>query len=117
MSAAVPLSKYGPIVEITFGVCTDKESRLLARGEKVPGRARIPALIDTGSTGTCMAESYLTALGITPVSPVNHIAMHRSRLAWQYWGTLAAVLGQDVLNHCLFTYNGKERSFTLDAAE
>jgi hypothetical protein len=133
----------GPIVELMVGVTEPRRDALLRVGFPVPARVRVRALIDTGTSITAIAPEVLYGLdlrshgtlpvltpstGATPHECEQYdvslgifhpdleffrpiVAVIASHFAEQEG--IQAMLGRDVLDDCLFVYNGQTKTFSL----
>lgn len=54
-----------------MAVSDARKAALLAANAVVPAPVRLRALIDTGTSGTCIDQSVLDSLGLTPTGTVN----------------------------------------------
>jgi hypothetical protein len=116
---------------------------LQKHGMPVPPRTRIPAQIDTGSSFSAIAPQALRDLGIDPIDDVLVRIPSASDAPQMFKPTpvslaidcegselhlplmmviesafapdegIQAMLGRDVLEHCLLVYDGTRRTFTL----
>lgn len=62
--ATQPVPVEGPIVEVLVGVTPSQRQRLLSSGQPVPSPVRSRALIDTGSSQSCIDTQLISALGL-----------------------------------------------------
>lgn len=132
----------GPLIDVLVGVSSFRKEALEKAGQPVPPSIPMRALIDTGASCTCVDPSIITSLGITPsgsmpihtpstsgapkicnqydiqlvlVHPkltytIQALPVIESDLAAQ---GIQALLGRDVLGHCLFVYDGANGNYTL----
>jgi hypothetical protein len=136
------IASGGPLIDILVGVSEAREEALLRVGQVVPTPVRIRGLIDTGASCTCIDPSALQSLGLTPTGStpmltpstgatahnadqydVSLVLLHpnlnltfpevaivESELSIQ---GIQALIGRDVLQGCLFIYDGQTGIFTL----
>jgi hypothetical protein len=136
------MSAGGPLIDILVGVSVPRQAALRAAKQSIPSPVQIRALIDTGASCTCIDPSVPKQLGLAPtgVAPMHtpstgnlpHLAnqydvslvlIHQklnlnlftvpvaeSQLAIQ---GIQGLLGRDVLQNCLFVYDGQSGMFTL----
>lgn len=60
------ISPQGALLDAVIGVSTPRHAALVAAGQIIPNPVPIRALIDTGSSITCIDSSVLQALILTP---------------------------------------------------
>jgi predicted aspartyl protease len=128
------LHHFGPVAMVTIGV-TDADSEAIIRsGAVVPTPIRAGALIDTGSTYSSLDQQFIAQLGLQPVGRIDvsgfdstitlmryeaeivfEDGMHLkiigssaqlSRPAESRVPSYQALIGRDVLNSAIFTYDG-----------
>jgi hypothetical protein len=138
---SLQVQPLGPLLSAVVGVSEAREEALRQMGQPVPPLVPIRALIDTGASCTCLDPSVLATLKLSPTgsvsvnTPSTGLTPHT---ADQYDIGLAipngiplilrtipvvasellpqgfhALLGRDILEQCLFVYNGKDGFFTL----
>jgi predicted aspartyl protease len=143
LQPGLALAAQGPVVRVTIGVSEPIAEQLRERGEMVPTPVSGLALIDTGTSTTCIAGTVAHEMGL-PVSDVvkitsaaNHgtahnvyavqieidglpIKMHAPRAIGvrlepgiSVGQQLIALLGRDVLYLCTLFYNGPSGEITL----
>jgi hypothetical protein len=138
-----PLVDAGAVIELAVGVIDPRAEVLRRSGFAVPERQLVRAVVDPGSAVTGLAPHVLQALDSTPVgelpvlTPSTGLTPHVSR---QYLVSLTlrhvsgerhfpsvavietvftpeeniqAMLGRDLLSHCLFVYDGQANRFAL----
>jgi hypothetical protein len=132
----------GALIEILVGVAPAVWHAATTAGQNVPGPFRVSALIDPGTSQTCIDQGLVTSLGLvaqgtrafyTPTAggvaqtleefevtlTLLHPAMNFSRGGLRVVAATLAVqgfevlLGRDVLRDCLFVYNGPAGTFSL----
>ncbi len=130
------------MIDVLVGVSNPKKQALLAAQLPVPNPVPIRALIDTGSSCTCLDPTIIQQLGlvatgttpmITPTTgpnPVNcnqydihlilvHPALHFNLLALAVVESQVLhqgfhlLLGRDVLAGCHLSYQGHSQTFSL----
>jgi len=133
----------GPVITVFVGVSHPRAVALQAAGQDIPASIEISALVDTGASCTFVDPAIVSALSITPTGSARvntassgatpHdtyqydvalvIPAARQPLVIQTLPVVAcelrpnqnfdALIGKDVLNQCLFIYNGAMGIFTL----
>lgn len=133
----------GPILSAYITVSEARAAALTEAGQPIPQPVLIRALVDTGASCTCVDPSVLATLNLTPTGSVSintpstgttpHLADEydvgltipdgASPLFLQTIPVVAselltshgfhALIGRDILEHCLLVYNGKESFFSL----
>jgi hypothetical protein len=136
------IARDGPIVDIRFATSEVQRSRLLNRGMAVPDPVTIPGLLDTGAAATSLDTRIIGRLHLLLQRKVNLVtnttdpegeprSQYRA-LATLGEGTEAplekpllvieadfsrrgflALIGRDLLQWCVFTYDGPGGRFTL----
>jgi hypothetical protein len=130
------LRGQGPAVQLSIAVTAAAEAALTAAGQPVPPPVQAAALIDTGATGSAIAQGIaqqlgLQPVGVTPVSTpssanvpmpiyavrlllpssiVYEVTAIEAQLANQGIG---ALIGRDVLSQAVLVYVGYMNEFTL----
>jgi hypothetical protein len=137
------LNEHGAVVDLLVGVHEERRAMLQKHGMPVPPRTRIPAQLDPGSSFSAIAPQILRDLGIDPIydvlvripstsdapqtfrqTPVSLVLdcprgeMHLPlvMVIESFFAPdegIQAMLGRDVLEHCLLVYDGIHRTFTL----
>jgi hypothetical protein len=138
-----PLAPNGAVVELLVGVNEARREVLQKNSFTVPERIRVPAQIDTGTEVSAIDAQVFKQLDIRPIDSVcvrTPSTAEASQSFPQYAVSLAldaegiemfltsveviecvfapdegirAMLGRDVLAHCLFVYDGKGKTFIL----
>jgi hypothetical protein len=138
----LPLVADGAVVDLLVGVSEPRRLALVAANQPVPAPVQIRALIDTGASVTCIEDSAIQPLGLIPtgiaqmVTPstgaapvacnqydVSLLLIHPA-LARLFPAApiieckplspnFRALLGRDLLAHCLFVYDGQANRFSL----
>jgi hypothetical protein len=133
----------GAVVELLIGVNEARREVLLRSGFPVPARVRVLAQIDTGTEFSAVDSSILARLDVRPIDSIlvrTPDTTTEPRAFQQYAVSIAlasdtlemfltsvevlgcafapdegiqAMLGRDVLEHCLFFYDGPRRTFSL----
>jgi hypothetical protein len=131
------------VVELLVGVHEARRNVLRRNALTVPPRVRIRVQIDTGAESTAIDGSILGQLGIQPIDSVRLRPISVSAETVQFprfavslglpsedtelhlpsamvlgchmtpEDSVQGVLGRDVLDHCLFVYDGRRRVFTI----
>lgn len=132
------LWQRGPIAQVTIGLSDQVAQELIKRKEPVPPPSTGMALIDTGSSTSCIDEETAKAMNLPVVGEATLAsASHASHKANQYpikieiqgmnfafniptavgaplkCQGLTAIIGRDVLQICCFIYNGGTGVVTL----
>ena len=133
----------GPVVDLLIGVSGPRKEKLENVGLPVPQRVRVRAVIDTGSALTGIRPDALALLGIDPLDEITIATPSTwgtRALAFRYHVSLSlpgeqvemhfeealvlgapfhqsegiqALIGRDILEECLFVYDGVRRLFSL----
>jgi len=133
---AVALQQRGPVIPVAVTIEQNMGKSLLQQGKSVPTKTGL-ALIDTGASQSCIDEQAAKELGLPVVNvgkmtsasheqhPCNLYPVQFSippaltfqaphamgaKLAVQ---GLLAIIGRDVLQHCLMVYNGGIGQITI----
>jgi len=130
----------GPLIDIVLSCSQAQSKALLAAGRNPPTQFRAQALLDPGSDRTFVRQEYVSHLGLVAINggPVTGsaaggwanlyyasfaIVLPDGQTPWRDLEVLGspdtgpnatAILGRDVLNYCVFHYDGPNRTFTLD---
>lgn len=136
------IGSAGPTVKALVGVSEARASALTEHDKAVPDLAPFVALVDTGASCTCLDPSILAPLRLMPTgtasisTPSTGATPHET---YQYdvsiyipsvgghlsFKTIPVIesdlksqgidglLGRDILDRCLFSYNGSMKLFTL----
>ncbi len=137
------LTDQGAIVSLTVGVSRDRKEALVRVGFPVPAEVQLRAVIDSGSAVTAIQPDVFRALDLTRIDEVAihtpstgatphhcdrfHVSLslvHEQQellLAsalvissmFRPEENLQGLIGRDVLDHCLFVYDGKRKQFSL----
>jgi hypothetical protein len=137
------LSDLGAVVHLYVGVHEARRKVLLRNNIPVPHRHQIRAQIDTGTTFTAVNAQVLRALNVLLIDRIlvrtsspsgepltfnqyavslgieaDEIELHLTEVLVieSVFGPedgIQALIGQDVLSHCLFVHNGPMKSFSL----
>ena len=138
----LPLAAAGCGLEVYVGVSDARRAALLAAKQPVPPPVRARMIVDTGASGTVIAESILHSLALTPTgtaeiltpstrgTPVTCdtydvlLAIEHAKyplilgtapiIASDFSGqAIDGLIGRDVLQECLFIYDGVSGTFSL----
>jgi hypothetical protein len=137
------LAPVGALTWMLVGVQESRRQALLRNGMPVPAAVRVASQIDTGSTFSAISLDVLRHLEIGPIERTavrtpsttgipQEFGRYAVSLALEGEGAdmylpqvlvietvfgpeegIQAMLGRDVLEHCLFVYDGKARTFAL----
>lgn len=133
----------GPVIDVLVHISAPRKSAIESAGLPVPPPVRSRLLIDTGASCTCLDEGVIELLNLTPsgATPIQtpsttesnphlcnqydvsliipHNALSRQFNAvpvieskFSHQG-IDGLLGRDILNHCVFIYNGELGIYTL----
>jgi hypothetical protein len=138
-----PIGALGPVLDVHVGVSSPRRRMLEAASLAVPPNQPCRLLIDTGASCTCVDKWVIQSLALTPsgstevhtpstgagnphscnqydvsliiphseLSRIFHaIPVIESEFSHQ---GIDGLLGRDVLNRCLFIYNGELGVYTL----
>ena len=137
-----PLAAEGAVIDLLVGVSDPRQQALLAANQPVPSPVPIRALIDPGASITCIEDSVLQPLALVPTGIVSmttpstgatpafcnqydvSLLLSHPLIAYRFSaipvleckalsGTFKALLGRDLLRHCLFVYDGPAGRFSL----
>jgi hypothetical protein len=132
----------GPLLQIEVAVPEALASYLGSQNLPIPSPQVGWALIDTGASKTCVDDRILVALGVKPTGTIETGTAggkttrlkYPARLSWPSgklvmdFGSvigvdlrgqkvadkdIIALLGRDVLSHCLLVYNGPGAVFSV----
>jgi len=137
------LPQHGPVVDVHIGVSEPKRIALIAAGQPVPPPESCRLLIDTGASLTCIDSWVIQQLGLSPTGAASFhtpstsagnahscnqydvfLSIQHPVLARMFHATpvfesafkhqgIDGLLGRDILQHCLFIYNGELGICTL----
>jgi len=130
------LRARGPLLQVNITVTSAAEDALTAASQPVPPPVQVPALIDTGATGSAIAPGIAQQLGLQPVGvmnvstpsssnvpmPVyairlllpNTIMFETTAVEAQLQGQgIGALIGRDVLSQAVLVYIGYANEFTI----
>jgi hypothetical protein len=137
-----PILREGPVLDLWIGVSEPRREVLLRVGFAVPGPFPVRALVNTSADCSQAAAAVFQALDLTPVAATGAatggvaVAEARRHYDVSLWAgepepalcarlvTMAdaefpadtgigAVIGRDVLAHCLLVYDGRRQTLTL----
>jgi hypothetical protein len=140
---SLPFSAGAPIVDLLIGVSKPRADALKLAGHPIPPQIPIRALIDTGASCTGIDLTILKTLGVPSTGTIPchtpstkrdkphdanqydiglvlvHTLLMRSFHALPVIDAklnhqgIKAIVGRDILSHCLFTYDGQTQNFCL----
>jgi hypothetical protein len=141
--ATIPLNPHGAITELLVGVGEVRRAVLERNNFPVPRRVRVSAQIDTGAPYSTFAPFVFEQLEIKPVGSVKlrtpstgegacpfdqfvvslslcggGVELHLPtteviQAVFAPDEEIQGLLGRDLLEHCLFVYDGQNKSFSL----
>jgi len=139
----LPLNPHGAVSELLVGVGERRRAVLERNNLPLPRRVRVSAQIDTGTPFTTFAPFVFERLEIKPIGSVSMRTPSTGEGTWpfnQFVVSLSlaagdlelhlptirvieavfpveegiqAMLGRDLLDHCLFIYDGQNKTFSL----
>lgn len=137
------LNESGAVVELMIGVTEARREILAKNGLPIPGRVRVFAQIDPGSSLSGIDLGVLRQLAVTPTNTIHarttsptagtqefeqfpvsislaageiEMLVESVEVLGCVFGTeepIRAILGRDVLKRCLFIYDGQASMFSL----
>jgi predicted aspartyl protease len=130
------LRDIGPIVQVRMTIGTILEDVMRRNGSAVPVPLTIPALIDTGATGTVIRQDLIPQLNLHPVGTTlihtpssinvvcyeylmriifpNNVVVETVVIGAPLQGqNISCLIGRDVLQQGVFIYTGYTNTFTL----
>lgn len=132
--------RRGPRVQVTISVARAIAEELAKQGQTIPAAVTGEALIDTGASSTCIDDAAARSMGLpvidtTKLASVSHAGVEANRypVRIEFLGGgvtmespravganlavqgLLALIGRDILQHCVLIYNGVAGSLTLAA--
>lgn len=137
------LESDGPVVTVVIGVSAPRVHALSDAGLPVPPVVQVRGLIDTGASHTVVDTSVIESLQLEPTGTIGirtpstgaelhqcsqydvgiGIPMHHGLQMMQFVipvveshlapAGIQALIGRDVLDRCLFLYNGAEGYFLV----
>jgi hypothetical protein len=140
---SLTISPRGPLLQVLLGVSAPRGTALTAAGQPVPAPIPITGLIDTGASCTSIDISLLRQLAIpetgkttvhtpstqanaphsTSVYDISLVLVHPLTVrtfnalpvieAPLIHQGIQALIGRDILSHCLFVYDGQSGNFSL----
>ena len=141
--ATISLNEHGAVIELLVGVAESRRTILERNGLPVPHRVRVLAQIDTGAPfctfapfvfeqleikpvgivdmrtpstgeGTCPFEQYVVSLSLSGGGIELHLSTREVvKAVFAADEGIHGLLGRDLLEHCLFIYDGQQRTFSL----
>ncbi len=138
LSPGGSLQQAGPLVQLTLTPLEEHAKAIAEKEGAMPEPVSGFALIDTGAVNTCVDQEAAKRAGLVIVdSGKMTSATHKAEVVPVYAGAfdfanfpinlvvqraygahlapqgLIALIGRDVLQRCLFIYNGPDGSFSL----
>jgi hypothetical protein len=141
--ATAPIGPDGAVIEVLVGVSWPRRDNLLRMGLPLPTRGRVRVQIDTGASFSAIDAAILATLGIGPTDvrdvmtpsvtgtptpfrffPVS-LGMENGGIemfvgdvevmecVFSPVENVRGLLGRDVLQHCLFVYDGQHKTFSI----
>lgn len=130
------LRETGPVVQVRLAIGSALEDFLKKADLNLPPPVQIPAMIDTGATGTVVREDIVKQLNLHPVGVTlintpsstnvqcyeylmrllfpNNVIIETLVIAAPLQGqNILCLIGRDVLQHGVFIYTGYVNTFTL----
>jgi predicted aspartyl protease len=136
MPPMAALQQRGPVVQVLVTIEQNAGKALASQGKPVPIPEPGIALIDTGASNSCIDEKVAQKLGLPVIdqgsmlsashekvpcniypaliaTPIMNFNIPRAMGASLAPHGLIAIIGRDVLQACVFFYNGLSGEFTL----
>lgn len=140
---SMPLDADGAIVDLLIGVSDTRAAALRVAGLPVPGAVQVRALVDTGASCTAVIASVLLPFELAPIgnttistpstgpAPVTcnqydvSLGLIHPQVTLRFGAMgvvecqalsppgIQALLGRDLLAHCLLVYDGLSQRFSL----
>jgi predicted aspartyl protease len=131
------LYKVGPVFDVSVTIPLYQSQILIASGSAVPSPVQISAMIDTGADCSVVIPTIMQQLGASPHDrvPVNTATacnvlcpLYSARIVFSngraletdelveaplYDQRIQCLIGRDILQECLFIYNGQNEIVTL----
>jgi predicted aspartyl protease len=131
----IKLKRHGPICQVILKPSYPTIGQLKSKKKKVPS-VSVSALIDTGASHTAVSGDVVKRLGLVPRGSVQVHTSHRSaEMRNEYDISLKinhtcievvraleanfpnhridCLIGRDILQHCVFTYDGPKKEMRL----
>jgi hypothetical protein len=139
----LPFHSEGAIVDLLIGVSQPRRERLIRNQFPIPAKIRVKAQIDTGAEISAINEAILAPLELPVLDtrPVRTVATSRQVSHFNFYVVsigiphvdlemhlpklevmacvfgedeeARALIGRDLLAHCLFAYDGSAGTFAL----
>ena len=138
----VQFSAGVPFIDLFIGISKPRQTALEAAKQSVPPPMQIRGLIDTGASGTCIDPTVVNQLSLVPTGttqirtpstgtgthPCNQfdvsLILHHPTISFTFQALpvvesqllnqgFHALIGRDVLQNCLFVYDGPHQGYTL----
>jgi len=130
------LRETGPVVQVRLTIGSALEDFLKKANQNLPPPIQVPAMIDTGATGTVVREDIVNQLNLHPIGVTlintpsstnvqcyeylmrllfpNNVIVETVVIAAPLQGqNILCLIGRDVLQHGVFIYTGYVNTFTL----
>ena len=131
------LVAQGPVVPVLLSISDEAHQALMAAGKPIPEPVTGLALIDTGATWTCVDEDTARRAGLptrgtakmaSASHPEHEVPVFAGRIVLDSinintpnamgvnlsgFPGLIALIGRDMLQNCLFVYDGNSGSMSL----
>ena len=130
------LREMGPVVQVRLAIGSALEDFLKKANQNLPPPIQVPAMIDTGATGTVVREDIVKQLNLHPIGVTlintpsstnvqcyeylmrllfpNNVIVETFVIAAPLQGqNILCLIGRDVLQHGVFIYTGYVNTFTL----
>lgn len=141
-SIVVPITAEGAVIEVAVGVSQPRAAALQAANQPIPQPISLRLLVDTGASNTSVQSGLLSPLGLTPTGSIslhtpstgaNPVACDQYDVSVVFGmtpfslgfptvsiiecqpliGTIQGLLGRDILNHGVLSYNSLLQSVTI----
>jgi predicted aspartyl protease len=131
------LAMQGPVLPVLLSISEEVQQALMSEGKPIPEPVTGLALIDTGATFTCVDETAARRAGLpirgtakmaSASHPEHEVPVFAGRISMDGinintsaamgadlsgFPDLVALIGRDMLQNCLFVYDGNAGSISL----
>lgn len=131
------LAMQGPVLPVLLSISEEVQQALMTEGKPIPEPVTGLALIDTGATFTCVDEAAARRAGLptrgtakmaSASHPEHEVPVFAGKISMDSininiptamgadlsgFPNLVALIGRDMLQNCLFVYNGNTGAISL----